>query len=373
MRTLIFIAVLALFAGFNWLAARQLIRIHPRRKRIVLALLVVGNAMWLFLPWLRARTDAMRLLRATLGPPWFAWLCFTLVYAIVHFLILLAWLPFARRVDFVRFARWPSRAFLWTTLVALVAGVYGALVPLRVTRVRVAIENLPASAEGLRIAVIGDLHVGLFTRPSRLRTIFETASAQRPDLVVLAGDLVDDDPFFAPKLLAGVAHTDPRTPVLGVLGNHEMYGDPVEMIDRLRGSRVHLLINQGMAMRGLWLAGLSDYAASLPALRPDIDQALKGRTPGLVSIVVAHQPKAFADARAHAIPLTLCAHSHGGQCGIRALHWSLAGVFIPYHMGLYRRGGSQLYVHTGAGYWLLPWRLGITPEIVVIELHRPRR
>ena len=151
-----------------------------------------------------------------------------------------------------------------------------------------------------------------------------------------------------------------------------MYGDPVEMIERLRGSRVRLLVNEGVPMRGLWLAGLSDYAATSPALRPNIDAAL-ARRGSLLPIVLAHQPKAFADAQPRAIPLTLCAHSHGGQCGFRPLHWTLAGVFIPYDMGLYRRGTSQLYVHTGAGYWLLPWRLGITPEIVLIELHRPRR
>lgn len=370
---LIFSLVVVLFGGFNWLAARQLFRIHPRRKRIVVALLVLGNAMWLFLPWLRVRTDFIRLVRAVLGPPWFAWLCFAMVYSLVLFAIAIAWLPFARRVGFVRFARWPSRLFLWTTLVALVAGVYGALVPLRVEQVPVAIDALPAAAEGMRIAVIGDLHVGLFSRPSRLRTIFETANAQHPDLVVLAGDLVDDDPVYAPKLLAGVGHIAPATPVLAVLGNHEMYGDPIEMIDRLRGSRVHLLVNDGVAMRGLWLAGLSDYAATLNPLRPNLEKALARRTPDLLPIVLAHQPKAFADARARAIPLTLCAHSHGGQCGFRPLHWTLAGVFIPYDMGLYRRGALQLYVHTGAGYWLLPWRLGITPEIVVIELHRSRR
>ena len=370
--TLIFLLVVVLFGGFNWLTARQLVRLHPRRKRLVIALLVIGNALWLFLPWLRVRGDAMRLVRATLGPPWFAWLCFTLVYAVVLFAISIAWLPFARRVDFVRFARRPSRLFLWATLAALVAGVYGALVPLRVEHVPVAIESLPAEAEGMRIAVIGDLHVGLFSRPSRLRTIFEKARAQRPDLVVLAGDLVDDDPFFAPKLLAGVAALGPEIPVAGVLGNHEMYGDPVEMIDRLRGSRVRLLVNQGFAMRGLWLAGISDYAAMSPALRPDMSAALAQRG-DLLPVVLAHQPRAFPEAIRRAIPLTLCAHSHGGQCGFRPLHWTLAGLFIPYDMGLYRRGTSQLYVHTGAGYWLLPWRLGITPEIVLIELHRPRR
>ena len=71
----IFILVILLFGGFNWLTARQLFRLHPRRKRIVIALLVIGNLMWLFLPWLRVRTDAMRAIRATLGPPWFAGLC----------------------------------------------------------------------------------------------------------------------------------------------------------------------------------------------------------------------------------------------------------------------------------------------------------
>lgn len=368
----IFVLVLVVFGAFNWLTARQLFRLHPRRKRIVAALLVIGNLMWLFVPWLRVRNDAMRFLRATLGPPWFAWLCFAIVYSAVLFAIFVAWLPFARRVGFDRFARRPSRVFLWATLVALVAGVYGALVPLRVAHVPVAIDGLPAEAEGMRIAVIGDLHVGLYSRPSRLNTIFETARAQRPDLVVLAGDLVDDDPVFAPKLLAGVASVGPSVPVIGVLGNHEMYGDPVEMIDRLRGSRVHLLVNEGVAMRGLWLSGISDFAAQLPALRPDLDRALAGRGARL-PIVLAHQPRAFPESIKRAVPLTLCAHSHGGQCGFRPLHWTLAGLFIPYDMGLYRRGASQLYVHTGAGYWLLPWRLGITPEIVLIELHRPRR
>src|SRR5438067_3409388 len=100
-RTLVvFILVVAVFGAFNWLTARQLLRLHPRRKRIVVALLIAGNAMWLFVPWLRVRTDAMRLVRATLGPPWFAWLCFALVYTLVLFTIFVAWLPFARRVGF---------------------------------------------------------------------------------------------------------------------------------------------------------------------------------------------------------------------------------------------------------------------------------
>jgi predicted MPP superfamily phosphohydrolase len=123
-----------------------------------------------------------------------------------------------------------------------------------------------------------------------------------------------------------------------------------------------------MPLRRLWIAGLSDYAARDPKLRPDLARALAGRPPDSFPIVLAHQPKAFADAQAQHVALTLCAHSHGGQLGFRPLRWSLAGVFLRYHMGLYREGGSQLYVSTGTGYWLLPFRLGITPEITLIEL-----
>src|SRR5581483_1932589 len=266
------------------------------------------------------------------------------------------------------FARWPSRIFLWGTLTAIPIGVFTALVPLDVRRVPITLRDLPPELNGTRIVLIADLHVGLFSRPSRLRQIFETVNGLRPDFVLLAGDLIDDDPYYVTKLLDGTRWVASSTPLIGVLGNHEMYGDPLEVIRRLRGSRIHLLVNGGMQWRGLWIAGLSDYAARTRALEPDFAEALAGKPAGLFPIVVSHQPRSFPESIQRKLPLTLCAHSHGGQCGFRPLHWSLAGLFLPYHMGLYRRGDSQLYVNTGTGYWLLPWRLGLLPEITVIEL-----
>jgi len=373
-RVLIFIGIaLLLFLPFNWITYRQLVRIHPRRKRLVRALVIVANLMWPLLPFLRASNPLMRFLRATLGPVWFAWTCFAIVYALVLFLVLLAWIPFRRRQSFAEFARWPSRVFLWTTIVATVIGFYQAVVPLRVERVPIAIDNLPSSLEGTRIALLGDLHVGLFTRSSRLDTIFATTNALQPDVVLLAGDLIDDDPYFVPKLLAGTRGLSPSTPLLAVLGNHEMYGDPTAVIAQLRGSRIRLLVNEGHAHRDLWIAGISDFAArDLPeqrALAPDFDKALAGKPPTSVAIALAHQPKVIDEAQRRRIPIALCAHTHGGQLGFRPLRWSLAGVFLPYHMGLYRVGPTQLYINTGTGYWLLPFRLGMTPEITLLELH----
>lgn len=369
-RVAIIVAVILLFALLNVVAICALTRVHPRRRRIVLALVVLCNLMWLFIPILNARTPFSRLVRAILGPPWFAWQCFAILYSALVLLVAVAWLPLWKRVAFTRFARWPSRAFLWFVIVISAVGFFQALVPLRVERVPVALRGLPSSLDGTRIAIVADLHVGLFTRPSRLRQIFATTNALRPNIVLLAGDLVDDDPVFVPKLIDGMRPLDTSIPLLAVLGNHEMYGAPMELIGRVRATRIRLLVNEGIDLGGLWIAGLSDYAAQIPSLRPDMAAALRGRPAGAFPIVVSHQPKSFDEARRRRIALTLCAHTHGGQCGIRPLGWSLAGLFLPYHMGLYDVGGAQFYVNTGTGYWLLPWRPGMTPEITLIELRR---
>src|SRR6185436_17858898 len=262
LRLLIFLTICVLiFLPFNWITYRQLVRIHPRRKGIVLALVIAGNLMWPLLPFLRVSNALMRFLRAALGPVWIAWTMFAVLYALVLFLVLLAWIPLRRRRTFAEFARWPSRVFLSGILLLSLIGAYDALVPLRVEHVPLRIDNLPSSLEGTRIALLGDLHVGLFTRRSRLDRIFSTTDALQPDVVLLAGDLIDDDPYFVPKLLDGTRKLTPSMPLLAVLGNHEMYGDPKAVIEQLRGSRIRLLVNEGHAHRDLWIAGLSDFAA----------------------------------------------------------------------------------------------------------------
>ncbi len=355
---LIFLIIaIAIFAPFNWVTVRQLLRFHPAGRRWIIAAAVIGNLLWPFFPLIRSFDAVGRIVRAVIGPPWFGWAVFTIVYTA---LVGIPGFLLPARVG----ARW-SRVFLAITLVASIIGFYQAIVPLRVERIRIDLENLPVDAEGTRIALLSDLHVGLFTRSRRVDQIFATTRDLRPDLVLLAGDLVDDDPYFVPKLLAGTRILDPATPLLAVLGNHEIYGDPNRVIESLKSTRIRLLVNESYRFKSISIAGISDYAGS-GALAPDIARAATGPYP----ILLSHQPKAFDEARRRKIALTLCGHTHGGQCGFRPLGWSLAGVFLPYHMGPYQRGASQMYVNTGTGYWFVPFRLGMTPEITLIELRR---
>jgi predicted MPP superfamily phosphohydrolase len=131
-------------------------------------------------------------------------------------------------------------------------------------------------------------------------------------------------------------------------------------------------VNEGVALGDLWIAGVSDPAArQLPdgqRLLPDLGKALAAKPPGSIALALAHQPTILAEARRRGVPVALCAHTHGGQLGFRPWRISLAGVFLPYHMGWYDVPPTQLYVNTGTGYWLVPFRLGMTPEITVVEL-----
>jgi uncharacterized protein len=383
MRYVVFLAIaMAIFAIPNVVTWRALFAFHPRRRRAIWTALIAANLFWPLLPIVfRDRAnDLSRWVRSILGPVWFTGLLFVILYALFVLLVALVWLAVARRKrSFGEFGRLPSTVLLSALALLWVAGMYQALVPLEVRHVRVPLEGLPQSFSGYRIALLSDLHVGLFTRPSRLEKISRTVSSLRPDVAVYDGDLVDDDPHFVPKFARGLDALDAQIPVIAVLGNHEIYVDAHEVVRRLRSEpRMRLLVNEGeLVERGgdaIWLAGISDYAAGQMGraadLRPDFDRALAGRPEHAFPIVLAHQPRAFPESIERRLPLTLSGHSHGGQFGIRPLGWTFAGVFIPYHMGLYREGMSWLYVTTGAGYWLVPFRFGLPPEIVVIELQR---
>jgi predicted MPP superfamily phosphohydrolase len=363
-------AVIAIFVPLNVAAFLLLVRVHPKRRALIIALTVIGNLMWLFLPLLNVRNDFSRASRALLAPPWFAWQCFGIIYSAFMILVAIAWLLFARRKSFASFANKPSFVYLTLLTIGSVVGVYQCLVPLRIERVPITLANLPPELEGKHIALLGDLHVGLFSRSSRLETIFATASGLNPDVIILAGDSIDDDPHYVPKLLAATRAANSAIPIVAVLGNHEMYGSPFEVIAMMRNSRIRLLVNEGYALGKLWIAGLSDYAARDATLKPNLAAALAQKPAGAFPIVVAHQPKAFADAKAQHVALTLAAHTHGGQLGIRPLGWSLPALFVKYHMGLYVETYTQLYVNTGTGFWVLPFRLGMTPEITLIELRK---
>jgi uncharacterized protein len=373
----IFILVALAFILLSWGCWRGFRAIHTRGRRTWATAAIVSNLFWIALPFIATErlTAEFRVVRALLAPPWFYWICFSLLYGSLLLVLLILWAGTVRRrgVTFGRFGRPASFLFLAASLVVTVVGVFQAMIPIRVEHVPVVVEQLPTELDGTTFALVADLHVGLFSRRARLEEISRRIDELGADHVVVCGDFIDDDPVFVPKFLEGLSPIRPETPIIAVLGNHEIYGDPGQVRELVRASRVDLLFNEGRGiLKGdsiLWLAGISDYAGR-DEYAPDIDAALRGRPDEAFTVLLSHQPRAFEPAVEHDIPLVLAGHTHGGQFGIRPIGWSLAGVFLPRHMGLYREKGTQMFITTGAGHWIVPMRFGMTPEIVLIELRR---
>lgn len=230
-----------------------------------------------------------------------------------------------------------------------------------------------------RVVLLADLHLGSFAGDvERLRAIVAETNAMAPDLVLLLGDYVNMMRLAGgrvpPQTVAGIlAGLRAGSGVFGVLGNHDWrYGR--EAVDRaFAEAGVPLIDNRiAVAQRGrdrLALLGLEDDQSGTP------DLSLFAALPaGLPSVVVTHDPGVF-----HDVPpghLMVAGHMHGGQIRVPGL----PPPVIPtgrapraWAGGHVRERGSDLVVSAGLGASGFPLRLGMPPEIVVLELVAPDR
>ena len=242
----------------------------------------------------------------------------------------------------------------------------------------VTLPSLPDGLEGLRIAMICDTHIGPHSSRAHLARVAAAVRAANPDLIAVAGDLIDD---YAPDVSLYAAALGDLSAPLGVYiiaGNHEVYAGWDEVLPRLRALSHTVLVNENRIVdhRGEWLAiaGTGDPAAGrrpgpgVPA--PDITATLAGIPEGMFTIVLAHNPALWPPIESAGVPLTLSGHTHWGQFSINRAGWSLANPFLELAMGAYSRGNSLLYVSPGTNYWGIPFRVGARAEVSILTLVR---
>ncbi len=224
------------------------------------------------------------------------------------------------------------------------------------------LRGLPQELAGFRLVQISDVHVGPLLRKDWVAHVVSQIRALSPDLVAITGDLVDGRVHEIREHVAPLALLRPPRGVFFVTGNHEYYSGVEEWYAHLPSLGVRPLRNQRVEVApGLDLAGIEDPTGS-----PDLAAALEGRDPERALVLLAHQPRQFLEAARREVPLTLSGHTHGGQ--IWPFSW-VVGLVQPYLAGLHRRGGSQLYVSRGTGFWGPPMRVFAPPEITLIKLH----
>jgi predicted MPP superfamily phosphohydrolase len=255
-----------------------------------------------------------------------------------------------------------------------------------VRRVTLNVPNLPSSLDGLAIAHLTDIHMGLWATERELDAALFTAKLEKPDLVVLTGDLVDRDANLAGLYELPFKRHLTAIPlgVWGILGNHDHFTNPARITQILRQIGVNMLVDRrhNFPDLPLSLVGLDDRRGSWRRLRheankdPDIldFSPVKGPSEreGDFRILLNHRPEGVGQAVRADYQLYLAGHTHGGQYAMPGTdhQLNLASFFYKYTYGLYPLQSGWLNVSAGLASVGVPFRLVTWPEISLITLKK---
>jgi predicted MPP superfamily phosphohydrolase len=240
---------------------------------------------------------------------------------------------------------------------------------LRVHDVPLAVPDWPADLDGLRVAVVGDVHAGSpWFGLDRVRSIVQRVADARPDLVLLLGDYMVDvtfgvhhDPRDVAAALAGLKDV---APVVGVLGNHDWDADGVRVRRAFEQAGLPMLEEEAVAVLDgrLWIAGVGD----LWRRKPSVPKALAAVPADATVLLLTHNPDVVVKVPA-SVPLVLAGHTHGGQVRLfgKVLHTISKRSGNRWSHGWYAQ--DRLFVTAGLGTSKWPIR-NVTPEVPVLVL-----
>ena len=262
----------------------------------------------------------------------------------------------------------------------------------RVENIPLEIENLPSNFHGLRIVQFSDFHAGSFTDAAEVQRALDLIMAQKPDAIVFTGDMVNNKATEFEPYVEMMAKMDAPFGKYSILGNHD-YGDYVpweseqhkvqnlnylKELHRKAGFNLLLNENQIWEIEGEQIAivGVENYGKPPFPQKGDLAKANEGLDDTMPRILLSHDPSHFdLEVLNSNLPIfaTLSGHTHGMQFGVEIpgwIKWSPVKWRYPKWAGLYTENNKNLYVNRGLGYIGYPGRLGIWPEITVLELKR---
>lgn len=257
----------------------------------------------------------------------------------------------------------------------------------KVRREKIKFSNLPASFRNLKIIQISDIHAGSFYDKEAVGRGIDMLMDEKPDVIFFTGDLVNDTATEMENYMDVFSRVQAPMGVYSILGNHD-YGDyrswnsdqeKAENLEQVK--QVHaklgwrLLLDEHIYLQKeeekIAIIGVQNWGAGFHQIG-DLKKAYQG-VEAPVKILLSHDPthwdeqvrKEYKD-----IDLTLSGHTHGAQMGIEThgFKWSPISLRYEKWAGLYQEENQFLYVNRGYGFLGYPGRIGIWPEITVIEL-----
>jgi predicted MPP superfamily phosphohydrolase len=239
----------------------------------------------------------------------------------------------------------------------------------------IAIDNWPRELDGLRIAVISDIHAGgSFIDDKKLHSIVDKTNQLHPELIVILGDYMSSNGRTSRRIepeIIGAALKNLNAPfgTYSVLGNHDVWYNAGRVRAGLEQNGIKVLDNQvvQIQVRGvpLWLVGLADLWTREQKIAATIAEVPQGQP----MIALTHNPDIFPRLPQR-VPLLLAGHTHGGQ-----VRFPFIGSVVQasefgdrYERGHIFENHHHLFVTTGIGTSIVPVRFGVTPEIVLLTL-----
>jgi predicted MPP superfamily phosphohydrolase len=241
-------------------------------------------------------------------------------------------------------------------------------------------SDSPENRSSIKIALVSDIHIGKIIGQSRIDRIVNLINSRSPDIVLIAGDTVDDASLFSAgkmrdEAASALASLKPRLGVWAILGNHEYYAGIDGSVRFLRDCGVNVLRDEWAAPGGeLLLIGRDDLTvtrtggerASLRSIISRAESSLGASASRRPIVVLDHQPLNLEESQRAGVALQLSGHTHKGQ--VFPGNLVVAAIFEK-HYGLYSKGLTQYYITSGAGTWGPPVRTTGRSEVVFINLN----
>ena len=276
-------------------------------------------------------------------------------------------------------------------LISLTYGIFRNAYRFQLRQTKIKIDQIPSELIGLKIIQISDIHSGSFLYPEEVNKAVEIINNQSADLVFFTGDLVNNTADEVIPLLPVLSKIKAKYGVYSILGNHD-YGDYVrwensdkkqENLDRLKLYHKELgwqlLTNENRIVningKEIGIIGVENFSTHMRFPKyGKLKESFSGVENTSLKLLLSHDPSHWAHeviTEFKDIAITFSGHTHGFQFGVEIpgfIQWSPIQYVYKQWAGLYKNGNQMLYVNRGLGHLGYPGRVGILPEVTLIEL-----
>ncbi len=258
----------------------------------------------------------------------------------------------------------------------------------KIRKVKIALPNLPASFDGIRLAQLSDIHSGSFFNKTAVQGGVDMLLQEKPDVVFFTGDLVNNESSEINNYFDVFKKVSAPLGVFSSTGNHD-YGDyrswpsvaarrqnfqALIEAHKLMGWDILMNENRYLELNGdkIAIIGIENWGTKF-SKHGDLKKAYQGTEDAATKLLLSHDPSHW-DAQVRPefsdIDVTFAGHTHGFQFGIEVgnFKWSPSQYIYKQWAGLYQTGPQYLYVNRGFGYIGFTGRIGILPEITMFEL-----